>query len=84
MATSEKSYSSDGNQRSCPHGSSVGFPVGTVMHVKIGDMNCIKCPCFGGADESKPSNQKEMAIICHYPNFSSDNENNNRPPSTHL
>lgn len=64
---SENIYNSDRTQRSCPHGANVGYPVGTVHHVKVGDSNCWNCPCFHGLDITKPMAQ---AILCCYPNFS--------------
>lgn len=68
MATIEKCLSKDGNHISCKHGSSVDYPVGTVHHVKIGDANCMECPCFGGFDKSQRGTTYG-AIICHYPKF---------------
>ena len=83
MAQIENRFSKEGYQRSCPHGSAVDYPVGTVHHVKIGDENCQRCPCYGGVAEPKPY----TTIWCHYPHFNKENkeyENTHRPPSTHV
>lgn len=69
MATSEKLYNSDGTRRSCPHGASVDYPVGTVHHVKVCDIICTNCPCFGSPDIKKYHSGNFSSIICHYPNF---------------
>ena len=59
---SENIYNSDRTQRSCPHGSSVNYPVGTVHHVKVGNINCKHCPCY--------KEQCVITVTCCYPNFS--------------
>ena len=58
---SENIYNKDNTRRSCPHGAALSFPVGTVNHIKVGDRNCAKCPCFNG--------QYIMEVKCCYPNF---------------
>lgn len=72
--TSENIYNKDGTQRSCPHGSSVTYPVGIAHRVKVGDSNCWNCPCFHGSDVTKPMAQ---AILCCYPNFAPQYEYSN-------
>ena len=67
--TSENIYNKDGTQMSCPHGSSVTYPIGTISHVKVLDANCKNCPCYGGFDWDKYRSEKTDAIICHYPKF---------------
>jgi hypothetical protein len=67
---SENIYNSDRTRRSCPNGSSVGYPCGTIHHVKVGDRNCANCPCYGGFDSEIYSSKAPDAIICHYPKFS--------------
>lgn len=67
--TSENIYNKDNTQRSCPHGSSVTFPVGTISHVKVFDANCSNCPCYGGFDWDKNRLGDPDAIICYYPKF---------------
>ena len=60
--TSENIYNKDGTRRSCPHGAALSFPIGTVRHVKVGDMNCKNCPCY--------KERSVITITCCYPNFS--------------
>ena len=74
MAQSENLYNSDKTRRSCPHGASVDYPVGTVEHVKVGDKNCVLCPCFQQFE--KPVEQEGYTkIICCYPHFKSESGN---------
>lgn len=71
---SERHYGSDGTRRSCPHGAAVSFPVGTVKHVKVGDINCAECPCYDGIDEkSITADRKGVATMCSYPEFAPGN-----------
>lgn len=67
---SENIYNSDKTQRSCPHGSSVTYPVGTISHVKVGDENCTLCPCYHWENGIKTNDETSQAILCCYPNFS--------------
>ena len=71
--TSEKHYGSDGTRRSCPHGAAVSFPVGTVKHVKVGDINCSECPCYNGIDEKSIDKRTNIATMCCYPDFAPNN-----------
>ena len=71
--TSEKHYGSDGTRRSCPHGAAVSFPVGTVKHVKVGDINCSECPCYNGIDEKSIDKRTNIATMCCYPEFAPNN-----------
>ena len=70
---SEKHYGSDGTRRSCPHGAAVNFPVGTVKHVKIGDMDCSCCPCYDGIDPKSIDKRENVATMCCYPDFAPNN-----------
>lgn len=74
---SKNIFNKDGTQRSCPHGSSVDFPCGTIHHVKIDDFNCKNCPCYGGGGGKKSMTGTFTAIICHYPNFAPQYEYSN-------
>ena len=69
---SEDIYNKDGTRRSCPHGASVTYPVGTIHHVKVLDANCRNCPCYGGCDMKLYCSKPPDAIICHYPKFAPD------------
>ena len=73
MNTSEKHYNSDGTRRSCPHGASLSFPVGTVKHVKVGDMDCADCPCYNGIDPKSIDRRENYATMCCYPDFAPNN-----------
>ena len=66
MEPNEKTFRSDQTIRSCPHGSSVDYPVGTVRHVKINDVNCKQCPCYGGCSNEGTADEQ---ITCCYPYF---------------
>lgn len=67
---SERHFDSDDTRRNCPHGAAVSFPVGTVVHVKVGDLNCALCPCYGGIDEGSLSAEwKRLRTMCCYPDF---------------
>ena len=67
---SEKHYGSDRTRRSCPHGAAVTYPVGTVKHVKVGDMDCAQCPCYNGLDENTIGlGSTKAATMCCYPDF---------------
>lgn len=68
--TSENPYNKDNTRRSCPHGASVAYPVGTISHVKVGDRNCVRCPCFNKFEKSEMTNKEYSSITCCYPNFS--------------
>ena len=69
MAQNQNIYNSDKTRRSCPHGASVDYPVGTVHHVKVGDRNCVRCHCFNRFEKSEMINKEYSSITCCYPNF---------------
>ena len=69
VGTSLKHYSSGGERLSCPHGAAVTYPVGTVKHVKVGDMDCGMCPCYNGIDTKSIDKRENLATMCCYPDF---------------
>lgn len=73
VGTSLKHCGSDGARQSCPHGAAVNFPVGTVKHVKVGDINCSECPCYNGIDPKSIDKRENYATMCCYPDFAPNN-----------
>lgn len=54
-----KIYNSDGTRATCPHGTSVSYPRGTLVRVEVCSHICANCPCFKGNDM--------VEVDCLYP-----------------
>ena len=71
----EEMYDSNGMSRTCPHGASVQYPIGTIKRIKVGDENCSQCYCYAGMVK-RPDNIKGGIVNCKYPDFYPKNNTN--------